>query len=90
MVAIGGLFYILNPGELNAFKHLVIEGYDHIVDVHDDESIVTIAYARGFEELGKYLESIPTFEVYSTIEIEQRQPLKLKPVTQLILFFLSF
>lgn len=69
MVAISVLFYIstfLQSGELNAFKHLVIEGYDHIVDVHDDESIVTIAYARGFEELGKYLESIPTFEVYLT------------------------
>lgn len=50
-------------GELAAIKHLVIEGYDHIVDVHDDETIVNIAFSRGHDELGKYLESIPNFEV---------------------------
>ncbi|XP_031620870.1 uncharacterized protein LOC116339242 isoform X2 [Contarinia nasturtii] len=57
--------YILSlaaRGSLDAIKHLLVEGYDHIIDVHDDESIVTIAYARGHEELGKYLEAIPTFE----------------------------
>lgn len=46
-------------------KHLVIEGYDHVIDVHDDETIVAIAYSRGHEELGAFLESIPTFEVCS-------------------------
>lgn len=50
-------------GELSAIRHLVVEGYDHINDVHDEETITTIAYSRGHEELGKYLESIPTFEV---------------------------
>lgn len=55
-------------GELQAIKHLAIEGYDHIIDVHDDESIVTIAYARGYDELGKYLESIPDFEVCFVFE----------------------
>lgn len=52
-------------GELNAVKHLVVEGYDHVIDVHDDETIVTIAYSRGHEELGSFLEGIPTFEVCS-------------------------
>lgn len=56
--------FVLNGiGELNAIRHLVIEGYDHIVDVHDDTSITNVAYSRGYQELGKYLSSIPTFEV---------------------------
>lgn len=50
-------------GELTAIRHLVIEGYDHVVDVHDDETIVNVAYSRGHDELGKYLENIPNFEV---------------------------
>lgn len=50
-------------GEIGAIKHLVIEGYDHIVDVHDEETIVNVAHSRGHEELGNYLESIPYFEV---------------------------
>lgn len=48
---------------MDAIKHLLLEGYDHIVDIHDDESIVRIAYGRGHNELGKILESIPAFEV---------------------------
>lgn len=53
-----------NPlGELNAIKHLVIEGYDHVIDVHEDDNIVNIAYSRGHEEMGKFLEGIPNFEV---------------------------
>lgn len=48
---------------MEAIKHLVIEGYDHIVDIHDDESIVRIVYARGHHELAKFIETIPTFEV---------------------------
>lgn len=49
-------------GELDALKHLVIEGYDHIADVHDDETITRVAYSRGHNELAKYIESIVTFE----------------------------
>lgn len=41
----------------------MIEGYDHIVDVHDEEPIVNITYGRGFTELAKFLEGIPAFEV---------------------------
>lgn len=44
-------------------KHLVIEGYDHIVDIHEDESIAEIARSRGHTELGDFLEGIPDFEV---------------------------
>lgn len=57
------IFFCARIGELAAIKHLVIEGYDHIVDVHDDDTIVNVAHSRGHDELGKYLESIPNFEM---------------------------
>lgn len=44
-------------------KHLVNEGYDHIVDIHEDDSIAEIASSRGFTELAAFLENIPEFEV---------------------------
>lgn len=44
-------------------KNLVNEGYDHIVDIHEDESIAEIARSRGHAELGAFLENIPEFEV---------------------------
>lgn len=50
-------------GEIDMLKHLVIEGYDHIVDIHDDEPISMIAKARGHTELATFLEKIPEFEV---------------------------
>lgn len=53
---------------MDAFRHLVMEGYDHIVDVHDEESIINITYARGFTELGKFLEGIPPFEVQFVLD----------------------
>lgn len=43
--------------------HLANEGYDHIVDVHEDESIAEIARSRGHAELGAFLDNIPEFEV---------------------------
>lgn len=58
--------FFLHSGELDTIKHLVIEGYDHIIDIHDDEgTIMSITLARGHTELAKYLESIPEFEVCS-------------------------
>lgn len=44
-------------------RHLVDEGYDHIIDIHEDESIAEIARSRDHIELGAFLEGIPEFEV---------------------------
>lgn len=44
-------------------KHLVNEGYDHIVDIDEDESITDIARSRGHVEIAAFLENIPEFEV---------------------------
>lgn len=44
-------------------KHLENEGYDHIVDIDEDESIANVARSRGHAEIGAFLESIPEFEV---------------------------
>lgn len=49
-------------GKIDAIKHLVVEGYDHIADVHDDDTITRVAYSRGHNELAKYIESISNFE----------------------------
>lgn len=50
-------------GEFDMLRHLVDEGYDHIVDIHEDETIAEIARSRGHDELGVFLEGIPEFEV---------------------------
>lgn len=51
-------------GEIDALTHLTIEGYDHIVGIHnEEETIVEIARTRGYTELAAFLESIPEFEV---------------------------
>lgn len=44
-------------------KHLVNEGYDHIVDIHEDESTAEIAKSRGHIELAAFLDNIQEFEV---------------------------
>lgn len=44
---------------------LLLEGYDHILDVVDDEGmpIIDVIAQRGDSEMGSLLASIPTFEV---------------------------
>lgn len=54
---------IFEIGELLAIKHLLIEGYDHIIDIHDDSSVTEIAKARGHVELAEFLQNLPLFEV---------------------------
>ncbi|XP_055689608.1 ankyrin repeat and death domain-containing protein 1A [Lutzomyia longipalpis] len=51
-------------GDLDAFQSMLLEGYDHILDPKDGEgnSIVSVAQARGHNELAKFLESIVDFE----------------------------
>lgn len=48
---------------MDMLKNLVNEGYDHIIDIHEDESIAEIAKSRGHADLGNFLENIPEFEV---------------------------
>lgn len=48
---------------MESLQNLITEGYDHIVDIHDNDNISHIAYVRGHSELGKLLDNIPEFEV---------------------------
>lgn len=52
-------------GDYEAFVHLLIEGYDHIIDINDTDgtSIVEVARKRGYHELSQFLDSIHQFEV---------------------------
>lgn len=52
-------------GDYETFVAMVLDGYDHIVDILDaDGSTITkVARSRGHLELASYLESIRQFEV---------------------------
>lgn len=39
-----------------------MEGYDHIIDIGNDEPIWEIARMRGFSETAKYIEGVAEFE----------------------------
>lgn len=51
-------------GELDFFENLVLDGYDHIVDITDKDgnSIIKIAEARGQKHIVDFLSSIKQFE----------------------------
>ncbi|XP_039956579.1 uncharacterized protein LOC120772186 isoform X8 [Bactrocera tryoni] len=51
-------------GDVKPFEILAVEGYDHIVDITDDNelSIVDIAVERGHEELANFLRNLRTLE----------------------------
>lgn len=52
-------------GNLEFFENLVMDGYDHIIDIVDKEgtSIIKIAELRGHQQVAAYLKSIREFEV---------------------------
>lgn len=52
-------------GELEFFESLVLDGYDHIVDVTDKDgnSIIKIAELRGQQEIVDFLSAVKEFEV---------------------------
>lgn len=52
-------------GDLDAFKSMLMDGYDHIVDLTDDEenTIAQVAKARGHDDLYHFLETVHDFEV---------------------------
>ncbi|XP_012154836.1 E3 ubiquitin-protein ligase MIB1 isoform X3 [Ceratitis capitata] len=51
-------------GDVKPFEKLAVEGYDHIVDITDDNdmSIVNIALERGHEELASFLRNLRGLE----------------------------
>lgn len=55
----------LHPGDIDFFEHMLLEGYDHIRDLvdQDDTPIIEVARSRGHTELAEYLEGIREFEV---------------------------
>lgn len=52
-------------GDTEAFSNMIIDGYDHILDIvdSDDNTVVEIAKERRHSDLSKLLETIQTFEV---------------------------
>jgi len=52
---------------LTFFENLALEGYDHIIDIADDEgnSLIDIATNRGYDELADYLKNLRPMEVSS-------------------------
>uniref|UniRef100_A0A1L8DU28 Putative 26s proteasome regulatory complex subunit psmd10 n=1 Tax=Nyssomyia neivai TaxID=330878 RepID=A0A1L8DU28_9DIPT len=51
-------------GDIDTFQAMVLDGYDHILDPKDGDgnSIISVARARGHNDLVKFLESIVDFE----------------------------
>lgn len=60
-----GLKLNLFPGDYEAFNHLLLDGYDHIIDVTDPEGvgIIHITRSRGYTELANFMETFRDFEV---------------------------
>lgn len=52
-------------GDLDALTGMLLDGYDHLVDVAgtDGTTIVQVASTRGHREVVRFLESIRQFEV---------------------------
>lgn len=57
--------FVVIAGDVKPFEILAVEGYDHIVDITDDNelSILDIAVERGHEELANFLRNLRTLEV---------------------------
>lgn len=47
---------------METLKQLVMEGYDHVIDIGNEDPIWTIAQMRGHGELATFLEGIAEFE----------------------------
>lgn len=55
---------LLNAGETEKLVELLLEGYDHILDVTDGGvNIVDIAAERGRDATVQFLQSIPNYVV---------------------------
>ncbi|XP_030386977.1 uncharacterized protein LOC115633671 isoform X2 [Scaptodrosophila lebanonensis] len=51
-------------GDVKPFEHLALQGYDHVLDIQDDngKSIVDVAVERGNEELAEYFRNLRSME----------------------------
>ncbi|XP_022163179.1 uncharacterized protein LOC111028747 [Myzus persicae] len=54
--------HIIARGEHNKVINLLLEGYNHILDLNTDKDILTLPLSRGHSHLSAILQSIPTFE----------------------------
>lgn len=52
-------------GDLETLNNMLLDGYDHVVDVTDTDgtTIVQVASTRGHREVVRFLEGIRLFEV---------------------------
>lgn len=57
------------PGNTEKIMQLLMEGYDHILDIVDEDGvpITDVVGQRGDTEMGNLLASIPAFEVLSLL-----------------------
>jgi len=55
-------------GEYNKVINLLLEGYNHILDLDTDKDILTLPLSRGHSHVSVILHSIPTFEVSNSVQ----------------------
>jgi len=68
-------------GEYNKIINLLLEGYDHILDLETDKDIITLSSNRGHSQLSVILQNIPSFEV-SKVNTNVVPPMKLASIVQ--------
>ncbi|XP_025200048.1 uncharacterized protein LOC112597980 [Melanaphis sacchari] len=54
--------HIIARGEYNKLIQLLLEGYNHILDLNTDKDIFALPLSRGHSHVSVILKSIPTFE----------------------------
>jgi len=57
------LIILKTLGECNKTINLLLEGYNHILDLNTDKDILKLPLSRGHTHVSVILQSIPTFEV---------------------------
>jgi hypothetical protein len=52
-------------GDYETFVAMLLDGYDHIIDISDNDgaSITKVARSRGHHELANFLDNLRDFEV---------------------------
>lgn len=62
-------FFFLNSGDTDKLVELLLDGYDHITDVvdEDDVPIIEAVSTKGQSDTVSFLQSILTFEVLTLI-----------------------
>jgi hypothetical protein len=56
---------IIFLGDYESFVAMLLDGYDHIIDVCDNDGfpITQVAQSRGHHELARFLDDLTDFEV---------------------------